>query len=152
MSELDSKNNNDLNYKVYLDERKSLIDAKREGSRFFDKATLTLAAGALGLSLTFVRQLNSNIKSGTVSLLICAWAGFCISILSTLISFLTSQSACSKQIEILEAEYLPQNNTQDKKVNYRNNLKIWTTRLNILSIFAFIIGTICLAWFTIVNL
>lgn len=48
-NKLDSNSNNDLKYKVYLEERKSLIDAEREGSRLFDKAILTLAAGAFGL-------------------------------------------------------------------------------------------------------
>lgn len=88
---LDSNNsNNDLKYKVYLEERKSLVDAKREGSELFDKAILTLAAGTFGLSLTFIRQIVPNIKCGTEFMLICAWTGFCISLLSTLISFLTS--------------------------------------------------------------
>lgn len=106
MRKLNSGNNNDFQYKVYLEERKLLIHAEYEESRLFDKAILTLTAAAFGLSLTFIRQIVPTIKAGTVWILICAWAGFCISLLSTLISFLTSQYACSKQREILEAEYL----------------------------------------------
>ena len=44
MSKLDSDSNDDFKYKVYLEERKSLVDAEREGSRLFDRAILTLAA------------------------------------------------------------------------------------------------------------
>jgi hypothetical protein len=151
MSNSDSESDNHLKYQVYLDERNSLIDAKREGTRFFDKAILTLAGGAFGLSLTFIRQSSPNIIPRCKYLLVFAWAGFCISILSTLISFLTSQSACLKQIEILGDEWLAKDD-RDKKVNIKNKPAIRTKRLNVISIFAFIIGTICLAWFTIVNL
>ena len=152
MSKLDSDSNDDFKYKVYLEERKSLVDAKREGSQLFDRAILTLAAGAFGLSLTFIRQIVPNIKSGTMFMLICAWVGFCISLLSTLISFLTSQLACSKQIEILEAEYFNNHNSHDKKANLKNMASAYTWGLNIFSIFAFIIGVIFLAIFSISNL
>lgn len=152
MNKLDSDSNDDFKYKVYLEERKSLVDAEREGSRLFDKAILTLAAGAFGLSLTFIRQIVPNIKSGTMFMLICAWVGFCISLLSTLISFLTSQFACSKQREILEAEYFDNHSDHDKKAIFKNKTAIWTKWLNILSIFTFIIGVIFLAIFSIINL
>jgi len=152
MGKLDSGNNNDFKYKVYLEERKLLIHAEYEESRLFDKAILTLTAGAFGLSLTFIRLIVPTIKSGTMWMLICAWAGFCISLLSTLISFLTSQSACSKQREILEAEYFDNHGSQSKKAHPKNKPGIWTKRLNKISISAFIIGVIFLATFTIANL
>ena len=152
MSKLDSESNDDFKYKVYLEERKSLVDAEREGSRSFDKAILTLAAGAFGLSLTFIRQIVPNIESGTIFMLICAWVGFCISLFSTLTSFLTSQSACLKEIGILELKYFGNHSDRDKKANIENKASDWTERLNILSIFTFIIGVIFLAIFSISNL
>jgi hypothetical protein len=69
-----------------------------------------------------------------------------------LISFLTSQFACSKQREILEAEYFDNHSGYDKKAIFKNKTAIWTKRLNILSIFTFIIGVIFLAIFSIINL
>jgi hypothetical protein len=140
--------NENLKYKVYLEERKLLVDASREGARSFDKTILALASGAFGISLTFIRQIVPNIKSGTIFMLICSWVCFCICLLSTLISFLTSQSACLKQIEILEAE-------PDKKVNIediKNKSSDCTRRLNILSISVFILGIIFLISFSISNL
>jgi len=152
MKKLGSENNDNLNYKVYLEERKLLVDAAREGARSFDKTILALASGAFGLSLTFIKQISPNIKSEIVYLLICAWVGFCISLLSTLISFLTSQSACLKQIEILEAEHFSNQSNHDKEANLRNVASAYTRGLNILSISAFIIGVIFLAIFSISNL
>jgi len=48
----------DENYQVYLDERKMLIYAERETAQQFDKAVLTLAAGALALSITFIKHIG----------------------------------------------------------------------------------------------
>jgi len=151
MNKLESDSNDNLKYKVYLEERKLLVDAISEGARSFDKTILALASGAFGLSLTFIRQISPNIKSGTVFLLICAWVGFCISLLFTLSSFLTSQSACLKQIKILEVEYLNNQSDHDKKANLKNKASVCTWWLNILSISTFIIGVIFLAIFSISN-
>ena len=145
-----NKKYEDIKYKVYIDERKSLIDIMLKESLAFDKAILTLASGALGLSLTFIRQIIPNIKNGTIHLLENAWISFGISILITLISFLTSIFACRKGIKILEGEYINENkNKKCKNINY---LAIITTCLSILSIISFIIGTFFLASFSINNL
>jgi len=151
MSKLESNSNDNFKYKVYLEERKLLVDAIREGARSFDKTILALASGAFGLSLTFIRQISPNIKSGTIFLLICAWVGFCISLLFTLSSFLTSQSACLKEIKILEVEYLNNQSDHNKKANLKNKASVFTWWLNILSISTFIIGVIFLAIFSISN-
>ncbi len=152
MRKSNSNNNKDLEYKVYLEERKLLVDTEREEARLFDKAILTLAAGAFGLSLTFIRQIVPNIKYETLWILIVAWAGFCVSLLSTLISFLTSQSAFRRQREILEVEWLDNSSKKNEKDNLENTPAIWTKRLNIISIVAFIIGAVFLTTFSIINL
>ena len=41
----------------YHKERKVLIDGEWEAARSFDKAMLTLSAGALGLSITFIDKI-----------------------------------------------------------------------------------------------
>lgn len=135
-------------YQVYLDERKALIDANREAARLFDKAILTLTAGAFGLSLAFIRQIAPSIREGTIYCLIFGWAGFSLSLLSTLISFLSSQYACKRQIEILELDYIDNQNSLKEK----NIPAILTKCLNILSIFFFILGLVFLAIFIILNL
>jgi hypothetical protein len=149
MEEKDTNFKKDLEYQVYLDERKLLIDAERESSRSLDKAILTLAAGALGLSLTFLRQIVPDIQEGTLILVILAWGFFSLSILITLISLLTSQWACKRQRDILEGEYLnPKNCGMDAK----NIPAICTKWLNISGIVTFMIGVVFLASFSIINL
>jgi hypothetical protein len=151
MDELRPMANDDLKYKTYLEERKSLIDAKLAGSLLFDKAILALAGGAFGLSLTFIRPILPDIRPWTLTVLQCAWIGFGVSLLSTLISVLASQSACARQVEILEAE-LRDDNLGHKKCDLENRPANWTGWLNKLSIGTFIIGAALLAIFVSVNL
>lgn len=138
----------ELNYQVYLGERKLLISADLEYARIFDKAILTLTAGAFGLSLAFIKQIAYPIKGGNKLILILSWIGFALSLLFTLVSFLTSQSACKKQIKILENQYL--NNCGITSI--KNKYAQWTLILNILSIIFFIAGVIALAVFVAINL
>ncbi len=154
MSESNYNKIDDLEYHVYLDERKALIDAEHESARLFDKAILTLTSGAFGLSLAFIRQIVPSIKCGTKLFLIFGWMGFSLSLLSTLISFLISQFACRKQREILELEYSrdQKQNSQEDKQNIKNKWACCTNRLNISSLVFFILGLIFLAVFVIINL
>lgn len=145
-------NNADVNYQVYLDERRSLVDGEFEESKLFDRAILSLAAGAFGLTLTFIRHMVPSIKAGTLWMLVCAWIGFSASLLSTLISFLTSQSAYRRQRGILEADFFHQDADQKRADRAKNPSRIWTNWLNRISITGFIFGVVFMAAFTIANL
>lgn len=133
-------------YQIYLEERKQLIAAERETAQQFDKAILTLAAGALALSITFINQIAPNPKPHSVYFLIGAWILFCSSLLSTLISFLTSQVACRKQRDILDDKL------SSKENNKSNKAVSWTNRLNYFSIGFFILGVVLLIVFSAINL
>lgn len=152
MREENPTSSEDLYYKVYLEERKLLIDAEKESTRSLDKAILTLSAGALGLSLTFIRQIVPIIKEGTFFLLILAWGLFCVSILSTLFSFLTSQQAFARQREILDTTYPEWKKCKPIPSDQKNRPAKCTNVLNIAGIVSFMFGVVCLAIFTIVNL
>ncbi|MDE1889230.1 MAG: hypothetical protein KGJ87_07580 [Planctomycetota bacterium] len=131
---------------VYLEERKQLIGAERETAQQFDKAILTLAAGALALSITFIKQIAPHPKSQSIYFLIAAWTFFSLSILSTLISFLKSQDACRRQREILDQDRL------SKPHDNKNSAANWTNRFNWLSIVFFISGIISLIIFSVFNI
>lgn len=132
--------------KTYLEERKLLIDAEREAARGFDRAMLTLSGGALGLSITFIRQVAPTPYDKTM--LYVAWGGFTLALLSTLLSFLFSQSALRKQRDILDQDYAGKIPAHQQK----NLLAIITNCLNWLSIVFFIVGVIFLAMFAQQNL
>ncbi len=127
---------------LYLSERKSLIEGQLQSYISLDKWLLTLSGGAFGLSITFIKNIIPPEGSKVIFLLISAWVSFCLSLLSTLVSFLTSQAAYSKQIEIIE------NDLEENSNKCRN----WTIFLNIFSVLCFTVGVFCLAAFCSVNL
>jgi len=143
----DEKRNQEETYKVYLDERSKLIQSQAEETHKFDKAILTLAAGAFGFSLAFIKEIVPCIRDGTFIWLLISWACFGLSLLSTLVSFLVSQSACRKQVMLLEIEFFE----QKKQERQKNKLAGWTFGLNIGSISAFILGVVFLVVFVAVN-
>lgn len=99
-------NPNDEKYELYLEERKILIEALREGSRTFDKAILTLASGSFGFSIAFIKDIVPNPLSNTLWLLGCSWVLFSLSIIIILLSFIFSQNACKAQIDLSYEEIM----------------------------------------------
>ena len=150
-------------HKVLYREREILIDELREASRSFDQNMLTLSAGALGLSITFVNLIAPN-PQGT-RYLIYAWYFFIGSLLSTLISFLTSQSACRKQM--INVDHMINDSKVELKCGWKYIIPWWmkknkakckdcyskncwsrvTLYLNILSITLFVLGVMSFAIF-----
>ena len=151
MSELDS-NNKDLKFKAYLFERKLLVDAFQYGFYSFDKAILSLSSGAIGLSLIFLGQIDLHIEPGTLRFLISSWVCFCVCIICTLISFVTSRSGYYKEIEELNERFYGKQSSQYGKAHISDRSFIWTKWLNRISLVAFPIGVILLAIFSIANL
>jgi hypothetical protein len=145
--------NDDKTYDVYLGEREKLISSLAEETHKFDKAILTLSGGAFGFSLAFIKDIVPTIKGGTFFWLLASWAGFGLSLLSTMISFLASQGACRKQIEILEQDFFGEEKQekQKKQEKLTNRAAGWTLGLNITSIAAFILGVILLVVFVAIN-
>jgi hypothetical protein len=137
----------DREYQIYLDERKSLIETIRDSVHQLDKSILTLSAGALAISITFLKDIAPMPIKESLRNLYWAWGLFTVSMLSTLLSFFASQKACRKQIEILEDIYIDK-----KEGNEKNIWAIITNAFNCISITLFILGTIFLISFTIQNL
>ena len=137
-------------YRALLtEERKSLGAAILDQSKSFDKYVLTLASGALALSLTFIEKIVPHPDANTISILIGAWAAFGLSILLTLVSFLFSQKACRKNIDTIDG-------LLTKAFDYNNQppnrLAIFTDLLNWISMFSFVTGVALLTAFTVRNI
>ena len=88
---------------AYLSERRALIESEQKSSEQFDKGILTLAAGALAVSLVFLEKIAPKPPHHSVAALYIAWVALIASLLSTLASFLTSQHACRRAVHILES-------------------------------------------------
>jgi hypothetical protein len=136
-------------YEVFAAERKILIAAEAKHSASFDKYLLTFSAGTFGLTVAFVKDMVATIKPETKWILSAAWSILIATILLVLISFLTSQAAYRKQIEI-DKELLV---TKRGKISYKKNR--WaglTIGLDLSAISAFVAGIILLTIFATKNL
>lgn len=133
---------------LYRDERKVLIDSEQKSADQHDKAILTLAAGGLAISITFLEKIAPNPYSNTLFLLALSWSGFIFSLITILASFLTSQHACARQIEICGEEFCK----PDEAIDDKNSFRDWTRGLNIASYVLFVIGVFFLACFTYSNI
>ncbi|MFI5225296.1 MAG: hypothetical protein ACHQ3P_01325 [Candidatus Limnocylindrales bacterium] len=79
--------------------RRLLYTALHAASRDYDQAILTLAAGTLAVSVTFAHDITPTPVAGSRTLLLLAWGGLLVSMILTLVSFLTSQNALREAIE-----------------------------------------------------
>src|SRR5687768_15761433 len=75
----------------YLKERETLIEGERNAAENFDKAMLALSGGVFAVSLTFIQDIVPDPVA--TPLLLVSWLGFALSLLATLVSFLSSQDA-----------------------------------------------------------
>lgn len=130
---------------VYLDERNSLIEEERQQSRLYDRGVLTLTAGAFGLTFLLLQSLDCPKHLWVLAL---GWLGFGLSLLFTMISFLTSQESYRRQVEILDECQQAENN---QEVDENNSWETSTNWLNWSSLICFIAGIFSLAGFAFIN-
>lgn len=132
---------------IYQGERRQLLEYLLNQAGFFDRGILTLSAAALGLSLTFTKEITETPDAETLWMLFWSWACFVVSLLATLASFQTSQKAIEKAIEVLDTIY--QGSTISDRTS--NPWRSATTVVNWFSLAVFIVGAALLTGFAMAN-
>jgi hypothetical protein len=132
-----------IDEETYREHRRILIDGQGQAAQDFDKYLVALSAGAFGLSLAFIRQIAPD----PVMLwsIITAWIAFGLSLLAILTSFLISQSAFQRAVEILDKQ-------NEEDIEDSNKLDSVTTGLNVVSIVSVVVGVASLGYFAISNI
>ena len=138
----DSYDESERNYEQYLKERDELLKRQLSNSQILDKAILALSSAGLGLSLTFIGKGVSLAEAAQAYLLYFSWGLFVAAIISTLISFLTSQGAIKKQLEINEEHYLTDKEDSSNSKNALNQVTILLSYVSVISYILAIILTI----------
>jgi hypothetical protein len=118
---------------------KFLCQAELESSKQFDQLVVALAGGAIGLSMTFAKDLKAPVAKWVLGL---SWVVLAVSILSVLMSHSFSQMSLRKQREI--------NSSENKaKINRYSDL---TNLLNWISLVAVVSGILVMSWFVVSNI
>lgn len=125
--------------------REWLVQTGYRVSETYDKSVMTLSGGALAISLTFIHEIVTTPKPGTVKFLAVGWTLLTLSVVAILSSMLTSQWALNKAIEQVDKKKI-----FDERPGKGS---AWITAgLNIVALITFILGVAALAYFSIVNI
>jgi len=128
-----------------LDEyRNFLSNAEQAASTSYDKAVMTLAGGAFGLSFVFLKDFLGPAKPQGMGLLISGWVLLALSIVSILVSILTGRWSLRKAISQLDQQKI----YSEKPGAW---LSLLTETLNVLAAVFFVGGVAFLAWFAVKN-
>ena len=130
--------------------RRFLIEAEKEAQGSWDRTLLTLAAGAIGISVVFLRDLAGP---GTVEkpwALISAWVFWTLTLICVLISFFTSRNALRHAISETDAALKEKlDNSPDQPGGRWTRATEWLNRIGVP---LFIAGIILLFIFAAANL
>ena len=122
--------------------RRKVWEDSKSGSENFDKYLVTLSSGALGVSLTFIKDVVPLKDAVWIPWLIVSWAAFILAILVTLFSFRISLRALERMFPVLNDFYL--NGNVDA---FNKHLEDpWTKAVDwcaYAGIFLFVVGLLC---------
>jgi hypothetical protein len=130
-------------YQQYLEERKLLVDGERAAGEGFDKTLLTLCAGAIALSVTFVEKVGSAGKFKPM--LYSSWGILAFALLLNIRAFLNLQNSYNRLLEMNDELY----ETGSNKLVNPFRARVGT--LNLYSFWCFVIGITLLLLFAGVN-
>lgn len=138
-----------MRQELYAETRKDLLTRQLSNSERFDGAILTLSTAALGISLTFVKEVVPVEKAQCLALLVISWWLFGLAIVSTMVSFLASQLGIKRQLHYAEEYYL---NNKEEFLTKENNPAKLTEALNYVSGLLFVAAVILTIVFVSTNL
>jgi hypothetical protein len=103
--------------------RNELLKRQLSNTENYDKSILTLSSAGLAISLTFLKFIVPAEKTEMLILIKASWLFFLMSIIVSLIAYLISNAAITKQLSIAEDYYV-------KKIAAAANQKNWLAELN----------------------
>ena len=134
---------------IHDSSREDLLKRQLSNSENYDKAILSLSSAGLALSVTVIKFIVPLDKAENLWTLKISWGMFLITIISSLLAFLISNKAISRQLDIQEDYYI--NCSRKAQTESNNYSKVNSIINNITGVtFAFAISLVI--YFVIVNL
>ena len=135
-------------FDFYLQIRERLFQNQLSNAEGFDKAILSLSSAGLGLSFAFIKDIVPISHAEYIWLLEISWFFFVIAIISTLISYITSQAGLKNQLEYAEQYYVEE---KEEFLNKPNYPAIATEWLGYVSAIMFIFAITSTTFFVVTN-
>ena len=146
--------------KRYIENLEAHIKSCKESANYsisrFDVLIISLSTGALGFSISFIKDVSPKTVYNNLYLLKISWVLFSASLILNLLSQVTSYYANKYEIKISKSiirEEKGNNNllNREKVEKWKCILDTWTMYLNGVSLLGFILGIIFLIIFTCNN-
>lgn len=134
---------------IYAALRDEIRKRSLSNTENFDRSILTISSAALGLSLTFIKNIVALETAIHVWMLAAAWSLFVLAILVTLASFLLSQRGLALQDEYAQQYYL---HRKDEYLNKDNQFANLTQAATYVSGASFVLAFVTLVLFVFVNI
>ena len=137
-------------YTSHMEHRKKLVDAELEMAGRFTNASLTLAGGALALTITYVEKLHPHPIGSALSWLGVTWFFLAMSLTASLVALLFSLNAT--HVAIQHSDKLYNCWLRERTTTFAapaNQFSAWTHYCNYLSVGGFLFGII--AFFVFVS-
>lgn len=146
---------NDKVYGAYQDQRNKLFEVEQEYARRFDKYLITLSGGALGVSLTFIRDIVPSDEARWLWMLFVAWSLLLVTIVLVLVMIRYAQDGHEEYRTILDEECEKGGQRFWRRVlerQGRSRTPVIIGRLNKVSLVTFGVAVVLLFVFTLFNL
>lgn len=134
---------------LYKNLEEELHKRQLSNNESFDKSVLTLSSAGLAFSVSMIKSVIPINDAIFIGCLYAAWVLFGLTIVSTILSLITSQSGINTQLEHSYKYYIE---LDDSYLNKRNNGALLTEFFNKASGLFFICAIISVVAFSILNL
>jgi len=134
-------------HEAFYSQREKALDSLADAYKSYDQALITLSAGALGVSVSFVKDFVPKPLPYTSTFLCLSWVGFGLSLVLILASFRSSQEAIDRNIELQDESF----RRHGQPVDGENPALERTKFYNKWSFRAFMAGVAFLVLFSILN-
>jgi hypothetical protein len=128
--------------------RRLLEECETQATSDFDKTTVSLSGGALGVSLAFLKDIAPGAPSWAVNAVLApAWLALTLSLLAVLISLMSSMKSMRYQIECLDGKRTPE--PGERAGGWWRD---WTEELNWIALGGCVIGISLVVLFVLISI
>jgi len=129
--------------------RDELLKRQLSNTESYDKSILTLSSAGLAISLTFLKFIVPVEQAVSLYLVKVSWVCFLLSITLSLIAYLISNAAITKQLQIAENYYVHKIASAFDKKNWLSEFNNW---VNYMVGLLFVVAITMVVIFVIINL
>ena len=133
-------------YKTLIDHRTLLLKQYQISADHFDRTLVTLASGAIVLTVGFLKDIVPDPLPISIIFLYGSWASFTLSLAAILAAHLMAMNGRKQMIQQIDDAI----RTSERNFKWKKNR--WARQLSWISFIMFIVGVVLFSYFVFLNL